>query len=35
MPELPEAEVVRAGLAAHVLGARVTDVEVLDPRSLR
>lgn len=35
MPELPEVEVVRAGLAAHVLGARIADIEVLDPRSLR
>ena len=35
MPELPEVEVVRAGLAAHVLGARIADIEVLNPRSLR
>lgn len=35
MPELPEVEVVRAGLAPAVTGARVTAVEVLDPRSLK
>jgi formamidopyrimidine-DNA glycosylase len=35
MPELPEVEVVRAGLEPAVLGARVTDVTVLDERSLR
>lgn len=35
MPELPEVEVVRAGLARHVLGATVTDVEVLHPRPVR
>ena len=32
MPELPEVEVVRAGLARHVVGRTVTGVEVLDPR---
>lgn len=35
MPELPEVEVVRAGLARHVAGRTVTCVEVLDPRPLR
>ena len=35
MPELPEVEVVRAGLEPVVTGARVDDVEVLDRRSLR
>jgi formamidopyrimidine-DNA glycosylase len=35
MPELPEVEVVRAGLEPAVTGARVTGVEVLDERSLR
>ena len=35
MPELPEVEVVRAGLARHVTGATLTGVEVLHPRPLR
>lgn len=35
MPELPEVEVVRSGLARHLLGARIEAVEVLDARSLR
>lgn len=35
MPELPEVETVRAGLAEFVTGAKVTKVEVLDVRSLR
>jgi len=35
MPELPEVEVVRAGLAPAVTGALVTGVEVLDQRSLK
>ncbi|MDR5699983.1 bifunctional DNA-formamidopyrimidine glycosylase/DNA-(apurinic or apyrimidinic site) lyase [Agromyces aerolatus] len=35
MPELPEVEVVRAGLAPAVTGARVAGVEVLDARSLK
>lgn len=35
MPELPEVEVVRAGLERHVVGARVTGVEVLHPRPVR
>ncbi|QTX04459.1 bifunctional DNA-formamidopyrimidine glycosylase/DNA-(apurinic or apyrimidinic site) lyase [Agromyces archimandritae] len=34
MPELPEVEVVRAGLAPAVAGARVSAVEVLDERAL-
>ncbi len=35
MSELPEVEVVRAGLAPVVTGSTVTHVEVLDERSLR
>ncbi|WP_022887811.1 bifunctional DNA-formamidopyrimidine glycosylase/DNA-(apurinic or apyrimidinic site) lyase [Agromyces italicus] len=35
MPELPEVEVVRSGLAPAVTGAVVAAVEVLDRRSLR
>ena len=35
MPELPEVEVVRAGLARHVLGATITAVEVFHPRPVR
>ncbi|QIM18607.1 bifunctional DNA-formamidopyrimidine glycosylase/DNA-(apurinic or apyrimidinic site) lyase [Leucobacter coleopterorum] len=35
MPELPEVEVVRAGLAPALTGATVTGVEVLDPRALK
>jgi formamidopyrimidine-DNA glycosylase len=35
MPELPEVETVRAGLAQHLVGARVTELEVLDARSLK
>ena len=35
MPELPEVEVVRAGLAPAVDGARVIAVSVLDARSLK
>ena len=35
MPELPEVETVRRGLAEHVLGRRVTDVQVLHPRAVR
>jgi formamidopyrimidine-DNA glycosylase len=34
MPELPEVEVVRAGLAPAVTGARIAGVEVLDERAL-
>lgn len=35
MPELPEVEVVRAGLAPAITGARVAAVEVRDPRALK
>jgi formamidopyrimidine-DNA glycosylase len=35
LPELPEVEVVRAGLEAHVVGRTVTRVEVLHPRPVR
>jgi len=35
VPELPEVEVVRAGLERHVLGATITSVEVLHPRPVR
>jgi formamidopyrimidine-DNA glycosylase len=35
VPELPEVEVVRAGLARHVLGRTITRVEVLHPRPVR
>jgi formamidopyrimidine-DNA glycosylase len=35
VPELPEVEVVRAGLAPAVTGATVLGVEVFEPRSLR
>ena len=35
MPELPEVETVRAGLAEYLTGAKVTSVEVLDDRSLK
>ena len=35
MPELPEVETVRAGLADHSLGRPVQAVRVLDARSLR
>jgi formamidopyrimidine-DNA glycosylase len=35
VPELPEVEVVRAGLERHVLGALVTRVDVLHPRPVR
>ena len=35
MPELPEVEVVRAGLERHVVGATVIGVEVLHPRPVR
>ena len=35
MPELPEVEVVRAGLEPAVTGATVTGVRILDERSLR
>jgi formamidopyrimidine-DNA glycosylase len=35
MPELPEVEVVRRGLAAHVLDHRICRVEVRHPRTVR
>lgn len=35
MPELPEVETVRAGLAQHLVGARVESISVLDARSLK
>lgn len=35
MPELPEVEVVRVGLDAHVVGRTVTGVDVLHPRPVR
>ena len=35
MPELPEVETVRAGVAAHVLGRRISGVDVLHPRAVR
>jgi formamidopyrimidine-DNA glycosylase len=35
VPELPEVEVVRRGLATHVLHRTISDVEVLHPRAVR
>jgi len=35
MPELPEVETVRAGLAAELVGAKVTKIDIADPRSLK
>jgi formamidopyrimidine-DNA glycosylase len=35
MPELPEVEVVRAGLERHVVGSTITRVHVLHPRPVR
>ena len=35
MPELPEVETVRRGLAQHVIGSKVSEIEVLDHRSLK
>ena len=35
MPELPEVEVVRRGLARHVVGRTVDAVEVRHPRAIR
>ena len=35
MPELPEVEVVRRGLEAHVVGRRIERVDVLHPRPVR
>ncbi|WP_110588734.1 bifunctional DNA-formamidopyrimidine glycosylase/DNA-(apurinic or apyrimidinic site) lyase [Microbacterium suaedae] len=34
MPELPEVEVVRTGLAPAIVGARIAGIEVLDERAL-
>ncbi|MEZ5097657.1 MAG: DNA-formamidopyrimidine glycosylase family protein [Nocardioides sp.] len=35
MPELPEVEVVRAGLERHVVGTTILSVDVLHPRPVR
>jgi len=35
MPELPEVEVVRLGLQAHVAGRTIREAEVLHPRAIR
>ena len=35
MPELPEVETVRAGLAVHAIGALVKEIKVHDSRSLK
>ncbi len=35
MPELPEVEVVRRGLAAHIVGKKITAVRVNHPRAVR
>jgi len=35
MPELPEVEVVRRGLQAHVMGKTITAVRVHHPRAVR
>ncbi|MBA0124843.1 bifunctional DNA-formamidopyrimidine glycosylase/DNA-(apurinic or apyrimidinic site) lyase [Haloechinothrix sp. YIM 98757] len=35
MPELPEVEVIRAGLAEHIVDRTLSDVEVLHPRAVR
>ena len=35
MPELPEVETVRAGLAQHVAGRKIAAVYVLHPRAVR
>ncbi|GAA2357141.1 bifunctional DNA-formamidopyrimidine glycosylase/DNA-(apurinic or apyrimidinic site) lyase [Saccharopolyspora halophila] len=35
MPELPEVEVVRRGVAEHAVGRRLSSVEVLHPRAVR
>lgn len=35
MPELPEVETVRAGLASQLIGARVESVQIFDSRSLK
>ena len=35
MPELPEVEVVRRGLQAHIAGKTITAVQVHHPRAVR
>jgi formamidopyrimidine-DNA glycosylase len=35
MPELPEVETVRVGLAQHLVGAKVKNIQVFDARSLK
>ncbi|WP_132993683.1 bifunctional DNA-formamidopyrimidine glycosylase/DNA-(apurinic or apyrimidinic site) lyase [Gordonia zhaorongruii] len=35
MPELPEVETIRSGLAPHIVGRSVTGVDVLHPRAVR
>jgi|TARA_B110000977_G_scaffold2688_1_gene3665 formamidopyrimidine-DNA glycosylase len=35
MPELPEVETVRAGLASKIIGSRVVDISISDARSLK
>ena len=35
VPELPEVETIRLGLAAHIVGRRIEHVEVLHPRAVR
>lgn len=35
MPELPEVETVRAGLAPYLVGSKVTSIEIFDQRSLK
>ncbi|CDO10651.1 bifunctional DNA-formamidopyrimidine glycosylase/DNA-(apurinic or apyrimidinic site) lyase [Mycolicibacterium cosmeticum] len=35
MPELPEVEVVRRGLDAHIVGHRIAEIQVLHPRATR
>ncbi|MDO5723641.1 MAG: bifunctional DNA-formamidopyrimidine glycosylase/DNA-(apurinic or apyrimidinic site) lyase [Flaviflexus sp.] len=35
MPELPEVETIRLGLAEHLTGAQIADVHVLHPRAIR
>ena len=32
MPELPEVETLKLGLQKYVVGKKITDVEVIDPR---
>ncbi|MCF8605971.1 bifunctional DNA-formamidopyrimidine glycosylase/DNA-(apurinic or apyrimidinic site) lyase [Gordonia sp. HY442] len=35
MPELPEVETIRSGLAPHLTGRRIDDVSILHPRAVR